>query len=192
VREHILRAALQVFSHEGAAGLSMRRLAQETGYSAANLYKYFENKGALVHAMRDDFFSRLHKKMLVRAQFEPQSLNCLRAAGRCYVETALEEPDMYALGFSEPLDMPAKDLEDGTRGSTFAMLRGLVERLIGLGLLRRDDPQRVAFSLWAAMHGLASILIVAPNFPEVDRAEIIDFHINVVIQGLTGSVHIPK
>ena len=52
-REAILDAALRVVDREGAAALSMRRVAEELGTGPASLYWHVANKDALVNLMID-------------------------------------------------------------------------------------------------------------------------------------------
>ena len=51
VREQILDTALQLMSEHGAAGMSMRRLANACGVQVAAIYHYFDSKDALVAAV---------------------------------------------------------------------------------------------------------------------------------------------
>lgn len=50
-REHILDVALRLMGEHGAAGTSMRRLAQACGVQVAAIYHYFESKDALLAAV---------------------------------------------------------------------------------------------------------------------------------------------
>jgi AcrR family transcriptional regulator len=50
-RERILRVALDVAAQEGIDSLSMRRLAQELDVWPMSVYRYFEDKDALLDAM---------------------------------------------------------------------------------------------------------------------------------------------
>jgi AcrR family transcriptional regulator len=51
VREQILDTALQLMSEHGAAGMSMRKLANACGVQVAAIYHYFDSKDALVAAV---------------------------------------------------------------------------------------------------------------------------------------------
>ena len=53
-RERILRVALDVAAQEGIDALSMRRLAQELDVWPMSVYRYFEDKDALLDAMAAD------------------------------------------------------------------------------------------------------------------------------------------
>jgi AcrR family transcriptional regulator len=52
-REAIVDAAFRVLDRDGAAGLSMRRVAEELGTGAASLYWHVENKDALIDLVID-------------------------------------------------------------------------------------------------------------------------------------------
>jgi AcrR family transcriptional regulator len=46
IRTAILDAARELFTQEGVAGLSMRRLAEKIGYTPRTIYLYFTDKVA--------------------------------------------------------------------------------------------------------------------------------------------------
>lgn len=58
-------SSLELFSQEGFAAVSMRRLAQESGCTPMTLYKYFKNKfeilGMLWADVLGDLFDRLDR-----------------------------------------------------------------------------------------------------------------------------------
>jgi AcrR family transcriptional regulator len=58
-REAIVDAAFRVLDREGAAGLSMRRVAQELGTGAASLYWHVDNKDALIDLVIDRVASQI-------------------------------------------------------------------------------------------------------------------------------------
>ena len=53
-REHILEVALDLAENEGIEALSMRRLAQELDVWPMSVYRYFQDKDALLDAMTAD------------------------------------------------------------------------------------------------------------------------------------------
>src|SRR5205814_3351924 len=58
-RERILGAALDVIDREGLSALSMRRLAQELDVWPMSVYRYFQDKDALLDAMAADLIDQL-------------------------------------------------------------------------------------------------------------------------------------
>ena len=51
VRKSILDTAEIYFSQGGIDQVNIRQIAKDIGYSATNIYKYFENKEAIIHAL---------------------------------------------------------------------------------------------------------------------------------------------
>jgi len=58
LQQTILKAAGALFLEQGYDRFSMRRLAQEIGYSDATLYLYFRNKDDLLFRVVDKAFSK--------------------------------------------------------------------------------------------------------------------------------------
>jgi AcrR family transcriptional regulator len=63
-RERILEAALEIADAEGIDALSMRRLAQELDVWPMSVYRYFQDKDALLDAMAADGFDRVSEPLL--------------------------------------------------------------------------------------------------------------------------------
>jgi TetR/AcrR family tetracycline transcriptional repressor len=58
-RERILEVALELAAAEGVEALSMRRLAQELDVWPMSVYRYFQDKDALLDAMAADLMAQL-------------------------------------------------------------------------------------------------------------------------------------
>jgi hypothetical protein len=51
------------------------------------------------------------------------------------------------------------------------------------GKLRKTDPEATTQAIWAAVHGVTSLLVVHPDFPWVEREELVDRVIDTAIEG---------
>lgn len=58
-RERVLAAAVAVVDREGLDALSMRRLGEELGVEAMSLYRYVENKAALLDGIIESILSEM-------------------------------------------------------------------------------------------------------------------------------------
>lgn len=202
VRAAILEAAERVFSVEGEAGLSIRRLADEIDYSPAAIYKYFGSKDELLDELKESFFERLmstvDRASLASLPFEERVCQCFAK----YVETAIARPHHYAAAFSsadEPQDSDSDgphhwdEFETSNKGQAFLIVAGLVEEGQASGVFDPSfDRVIAAKSLWASLHGLALLLIHLPGFPELlpvpgsrlDTAAFIRFHSGLLYRSL--------
>ena len=76
-REQLLDIATAMIEERGNAALTMTELAALAGMSPANLYRYFENKEAVIEAIAGRWFA---PKVAIMRKWSPAS--CRRAA-RC-------------------------------------------------------------------------------------------------------------
>lgn len=204
VRTSILDAAERVFSKEGEAGLSIRRLADEIDYSPAAIYKYFGSKDELLDELKESFFERLmstiDRASLTALPFDVRVRQCFAR----YVETAIARPHHYAAAFSSVPDANAtltddvcwEKFETSHKGQAFMVVVGLVREGQELGVFDTSfDPYIAAKSLWASMHGVALLLIHLPGFPVIlptpDRgintATFIQFHAGLLFSSLCNT-----
>jgi AcrR family transcriptional regulator len=58
-RESIVDAAIRILDSDGLDGVTLRRVADELGVSAASLYDYVDSKDALIELMLDRVFSEI-------------------------------------------------------------------------------------------------------------------------------------
>ena len=198
IRARILTAAEQVFAREGAAGLSIRRLAENIDYSPAAIYKYFKSKDELVDELKETFFElileKVHRIADRSTPFAERSRDCVAT----YIQIATEKPHHYAAAFAgeAPNDDGPIEGEPGfeatKKGQAFNVLKGMIAEGVETGVFRPDvDPSLAAKSLWASMHGLTMMIVHIPSFPALkanqktlSREDFILFHADQVIRGL--------
>ncbi|MCR9270386.1 MAG: TetR family transcriptional regulator [Henriciella sp.] len=197
IRARILTAAEQVFAREGAAGLSIRRLAENIDYSPAAIYKYFSSKDELVDELKESFFElileNVHRIADKSTPFDQRARDCVAT----YVQIATEKPYHYAAAFAgeSETDGPVENepgFQLSKKGQAFNVLRGMIEEGVELGAFRADiDPSLAAKSVWASMHGLTMMIVHIPTFPAfkpeqntMSREDFIQFHADQVVRGL--------
>src|SRR3984893_2807403 len=75
-REQIMQAAMVCFAKRGFHQASMHDISAEAGISVGLIYRYFENKDAVISAMADRHKQEIHE-MLERARQAPTLLESL-------------------------------------------------------------------------------------------------------------------
>ena len=78
MRKRILNAAMALLEDEGIAGLSIRKIGRRLGVSHMVLYTYFENRNAVVEALKAQWLERLETKR-AQALRQPQTGDALVA-----------------------------------------------------------------------------------------------------------------
>jgi AcrR family transcriptional regulator len=143
----IVAAARALLEEEGAAGLSMRRIADRIGIRAPSIYKHLPDKRALEDALVSDGFAEW-AELAEGALHAPDPLTAL---GGVYRTFARSHPHLYRLMTEHPL---RRD-----RLSPGVEARGALPLIEAVG----GDPD-LARALWAFAHGMV-ILELNDRFP---------------------------
>ena len=174
-RQQLLEAARDLYAQHGPEGLSMRKVAQRVGVSATAIYRHYADKETLVMAVCEEGF-RLFELSLMRGMRAKAPLDRLRMTGQGYLDFALEHPSYYRVMFmaAHPEFKKLQQESALAYSPSFQFLIDRVSECQRAGLLRQEDPQMTALSLWAHCHGLIALwldeLLPAPE-AEADEAE---------------------
>ena len=158
-RALILEAARELFTREGYAETSMRRLAETIGYTATTIYHHFKDKDALLNELCLNDFRALGEALRHMEQVS-DPIARIRAMGVNYVRFAMEHPQQFRFMFMVERPVPGPDevhidpAEDG-----YVFLKTAVSEAIAAGLLKEElqDVESVSQVLWGIVHGVATI-----------------------------------
>jgi AcrR family transcriptional regulator len=186
-RGEILDAAKRLFTEEGFAHATMRRIAAEVGVSPTALYLHFADKEAILKAIAEDFFSELLVRLREAHAGEEDTLVRLRCGLRAYVDFGLERADEYRLTFQTREVRNLKDPcgEADTADLTFEVLVTSVTDLMQTGIFRPGDPLLVAETIWVSVHGLTAAAVDMHVRMHSALAPLIDSVINTLLIGLS-------
>lgn len=165
LRESILRAAGEVFLERGYDGLSMRQVAERIGYTATTIYLHFKNKDDLLFALLNEGYAELGRRLAAAAAAERDPLQRLAAIGWAYIAFGLERPSLYQAMFMRRADFLAARFTEkqGEHINPFNVLAQAVTAALEAGALKPGDVMAYAMSLWALVHGLVSLALIAPD-----------------------------
>lgn len=186
-REEILAAALRLFGQSGLYGVSTRQIAQAVGVSQPTLYAYFASKDEIAAELHARAFRELEARLRVGVR-DADTLEAVAAGLRIYLDFGLENPDAYRVAFMiegphgrVAVAGPVDESDVSVPGHTaFDILRRMIADLHRRGLGAGDDPERMAQSVWAGMHGLVSLLIARPGFPWAEREALVAGHVRML------------
>jgi AcrR family transcriptional regulator len=171
LRADILRAALRLVEQKGPAGITMRKVAAELGYSATAIYQHFASKEDLLLALRLQAADLLAEEMAV-AHREPTLEAQLRAMAHRYLEFGLQNPAYYRLIFQDMLPslQPRPEHPERMRPAWWIMRKTLAAWLEAHGVpgIAVDHEANIH---WATVHGITS-LALSNRLQFSDRGEL--------------------
>jgi AcrR family transcriptional regulator len=150
----LIDAALAIVSRQGTKALTLREVARRAGVSHAAPYHHFSDKAALLAAVAEDGFRKMHGEMIdLCAKAGPDSGKQLRAVGVAYVRFAVSHPSQFRVMFSP--DIAKSSSSPSLKEASQATFRMLVDGLARLAPESEETVMEVALASWALMHGLA-------------------------------------
>jgi len=158
MRQLILDAAREVFLEKGYDQASIRNIADKIEYSPGTIYLYFKDKNEIFHALHEEGFRLMLKKMQP-LQHVADPFERLKAMGRVYLEFANENKDFYDLMFiiSAPIDHE-KDHEKWEMGhTTLNYLKNVIRECQEQGRFKGYDIEYFSFMIWSAVHGMSAL-----------------------------------
>ncbi|KOV58152.1 TetR/AcrR family transcriptional regulator [Streptomyces sp. MMG1121] len=156
LRGALLDAAETLVREHGTDGWSLREASARVGVSPSAAYHHFGSRDALVHALSEVVLARLGNHLREAMDAAPdQGTERLVACGRAYVSWAVEDPAVARLvfrgGATEPQSAVSPHPHD--------VLTTELDRLTEAGDLPPQARPGAEFVVWAAIHGLAVLLI---------------------------------
>lgn len=156
LRDRLLEVAGRIVAEEGAAALSVRRVAADADTSTTAIYSLFGGKGELVREVWLEGFRRLAARM-EQAPPTGDALDDLRELGMAYHDHAVENPAFYEIMFGRAVaEYEPSEADRADAWRTLDMLVAGVRRCVESGQAA-GEPEEIAMVLWGLVHGMASL-----------------------------------
>ena len=187
-RAAILAEARALVADTGLGTLTLRGLARRLDVTAPALYLHFENKDDLVRAVAEDEFEQLIARLERAVDGVPDPIEQIRVQSRAYVAHAISSPALLEVLFIfRPAWTPNAEVRELPLASkAFEVAAVPIEDAIAQGRLREPNALVAALTLWAAVHGIASLLAASPQFGNDTEAALVDSVIDTVLIGLAA------
>jgi AcrR family transcriptional regulator len=190
-------AATDMARDGGPEAVVLRAAARRAGVSAAAAYRHFADHGDLLQEVKQRALTALTAAMQEgletgAALADPalEAVRQFRLLGTAYIDFALADPGLFRTAFCRPdgqdADVPARI----AASRPYQLLTGVLDELVGCGLLAPDRRPLAEIATWSAVHGLAMLLLDGPLawLPQDERARSIQRTLDVVIDGITAPV----
>jgi len=158
--ERLVEVALKLLESEGIESLTLRRVAREAGVSHGAPLRHFASLSDLRAEVASRGFRLLANVVDEASRGLPAGAGArarMHAAGRAYVEAAVEHAGLFTLMFrADALDASNEHFGQESQRA-FAQLVRLVQSAQDDGFEPETEPLVLAGAVWASVHGLASL-----------------------------------
>jgi AcrR family transcriptional regulator len=158
--QKIADAAQKLLDEEGAAGVTMRRVATAVGITPMALYRHYPNRDGLLNALADAGFVALSEKLAslrLAGGIERQLTKILDV----FLDHAFESPRMFELMFLTKREGARQYPEDfrARRSPTANLSADVIAHAMETGYFAKDDVWEIVFETGALMQGLAMLYL---------------------------------
>lgn len=186
-RAEILAAAEHIFVRDGYEGATIRKIADEVGVSSTALYVHFRDKSEMLFEICGGAFAQMTatNATLLAEAAEPAAR--VRRMLDAYLDFALANPNAYWLVFNQTPGVAMEPHEHDTAATLgkqcFEHFENACGELAASGRLH-VPAELAAQVMWAAVHGLASLLITKSDFPWAERGALRTALLDGLFRGL--------
>ena len=168
LKRAILEEARRTLVEQGYPALSTRKIAAAVGCTATSIYLYFKSKDALVHALIDEGFEELNRRLEEALAVEGTGLERLQRGARAFVDFGLERPAYYEIMFLlRPERMERYPAE------AYRRARRSLDAFAELASVPTEEGLRRGTIVLAALHGLVALLIAQRIDASLDQETLI-------------------
>ena len=185
LREEILDVSKELLLKHGFSKISMRKIAKKADVTATSIYLHFTNKDDLLLALVEESIANLNKVLRNALNETASPIDQLESLADAYVGYALENPQEYEIIYMvRPEEMPKypKEKFEQVR-EIYELLAGIIERGKERNLFDVEDPLVSAYTLWAQIHGVVSVILGKRLDTRVPIERFLDLAIDHIIQG---------
>jgi AcrR family transcriptional regulator len=157
LRDALIAAALELEPEHGPLGVSLRAVSRRVGVTHTAAYHHFESKEALFVAVADQGFAAVLAALDAELDKSLDAFFTLMGIGVAYVRFAIARPSLFRFMYGTS---PATAAPLETRHlEVLARFRRAADLAIHDDLVKRGQGDRAAAQFWAAVHGLAALVV---------------------------------
>ena len=177
LRHALLEAGIALAREGGPEAVVLREATRRAGVVPNAAYRHFASRDALLQAVRAAALAALAVAMekeqaRVRAQADVARAS-LRAIGVAYLRFAEKEPGLFRTAFTvagEPETAGDPGWSGRSGMNPFQLLGAALDQMVETGALPGERRPGAEYLAWAAVHGLAMLVLEGP-LRRVTRAQ---------------------
>ncbi len=185
LKDRILETTRELLLRDGYRSISLRKIAGKIGVSATSIYLHFESKDDLIHTLMEQAIDRLNDQLEEKVNTKKDPIQKLEDLARAYVRFALDNPREYQVIFlfssDEMTRYPVEKFRKARRG--YELVHLVLEEGASQELIDEEQPRLAAYTFWAQLHGVMSVVLSKRLDSRIDQKEFIEQAIAHIIHG---------
>jgi AcrR family transcriptional regulator len=185
LREEILDVSKELLLKHGFSKISMRKIAKKADVTATSIYLHFENKDDLLLVLVEESIANLNKVLRSALDETASPIEQLESLADAYVGYAMENPQEYEIIYMvRPEEMPKYPKEKFREiRSVYELLANIIQRGKLAGNLEVENHLTGAYSVWAQLHGVVSVILNKRLDTRIPQNQFIELSVNHIMQG---------
>jgi AcrR family transcriptional regulator len=186
-------AATELARRGGPEAVVLREAARQVGVSAAAAYRHYAGHGELLQAVKHRALATLADAMQEGldggeplADPAADAVRRFTNLGRAYVGFALANPGLFHTAFWRPEAGPRDVTARIAATRPYQIVSVSLDELVAVGLLDPARREVAPIAFWAAVHGLATLLVDGPltGLAGPEQAMVIERTLDILIDGI--------
>jgi len=185
LRDDILVESRDMLIKQGFGKVSMRKIAKKVNVSATSIYLHFKNKDDLLLALVESSIGKLSEALKDQVVDGDGPVLKLEKMANSFLTFAIENPQEYEIIYMvrhEEMPKYPKEKFEQVR-KIYEMLADIIREGQEKKLFQVEDPLMSAYTLWAQLHGVASVVISKRLDTRIPSGEFISQAKDHIIQG---------
>lgn len=164
-QKEIILAAKNIIHDKGHEAVTVRNLAELTGYSYTNLYYYFKDLNALLWALRLDMIEDMITELSAVSITNEDSVEEILSAFFCYSDYFFIHPNVFRFFYFYPFVQP---IDDDSYQKLEKRFHGIWQssffRLTQEGIIKIEDIEIVAKTIIYSLQGMIMLSFSSNGF----------------------------
>jgi AcrR family transcriptional regulator len=163
----------------------MRGIAKKVGVSATSIYLHFDNKDHLLHTLIEESVEALSVAIEERVDESSDIISQFESIINVYVDFALSHPEKYQIIYmvrSEAMSRYPKEKFRRAR-RCYELLVKVIASGVKEGLMEERDPLTAAYSIWAQLHGIITVVLNQRLDSRINKDHFIKESIRHIVEG---------
>lgn len=161
-QNEIIEAAKAIIHEKGHEAITVRNLAELTGYSHTSLYYYFKDLNALLWALRFDMIEDMITELTSTPYHKPDPVDEVLEAFFIYTDYFFNHPNVFRFFYFYPFVQPEGDTRYQMLEERFQRIWQVsFVRLIDEGIIQFENLELVAKTIIYSLHGMIMLTVSA-------------------------------